>query len=573
MTLLAAILLVAPLALVAGAALGLRLSRRPAPAPEAPAEVETARLRVQRAEEEKDRARAAENLCRRIIDTTLDGVAVLDQAYTIEQWNPQAAAIFGWSKDEAVGQPLLRLAVAESAREELHRVISGRARPSDTPLFSRRAEIKGLRKNGQEFPLEIAVTPILRPESGVAYSVFLRDITERKRVDRLKNEFVCTVSHELRTPLTSIRGSLRLIAGGYTGELPAKARAMIEIANESCERLVALVNDILDVEKIESGKMTFDLRLHDTTALAAKAVEATQAFAQPFGVEMRVEAPSGPCPAIVDADRLIQVMTNLVSNAVKFSPKGGQVRVRVAPRGGRVRVEVQDLGPGIPEDFRSRIFQKFAQADASNGRRSAPGTGLGLSICKAIVDRLGGTIGFDSDAGAGTTFWFEVPGEAPRFAATSSGEGRAILVVESNPAVAELLSASCRKNGFAADVAPTAAEARERLAKGDYAGMSLDLDLPDAGGLDFLRELRRDRVLAAVPAIVVTSQRQETGRFPAGSDFDGIVDWLPKPLDIARFETALRGLAAAGPAAAFTEEPVDVIRDFLRRARPACAAV
>ncbi|HEX7897473.1 MAG TPA: ATP-binding protein [Planctomycetota bacterium] len=552
------------LALAAGTALGLWLARRrtstppaPAPAPEA-AEVETARW--QKAKEDLSRAVAAETLCRRIIDTTLDGVAVLDGRYVIEQWNPQAAAIFGWSKDEAIGQPLLKLAVAESARDELHRVISGRARPSDTPLFSRRTEIRGLRKNGQEFPLEIAVTPLLQPEKGVAYSVFLRDITERKRVDRLKNEFVATVSHELRTPLTSIRGSLRLIAGGFTGELPAKTRAMIDIANESCERLVALVNDILDIEKIESGKMSFALLPHDMTALAMKAVEATRAFAQPFGVEIRTEAPAGPCPAVVDADRIIQVITNLVSNAVKFSPKGGAVRVRVGPRGGKVRLAVEDLGAGIPDEFRSRIFQKFAQADASNERRSAPGTGLGLSICKAIVDRLGGTIGFESEAGRGSTFWFEIPG-----AGAPDAAGPAVLVVDGNPAEAEALASACRRLGFQADVASGAVQARERLAARSYAAMTLDVRLPDADGLAFLREPR-----PAVPAIVVTAERQATGRFTGAESQVGIVDWLTKPVDHARFEAALRGIAAAVPAEV-PEEPADVIRDFLRRSAPAGA--
>jgi PAS domain S-box-containing protein len=206
------------LALLAGTALGLWIARRrmsTSPALPVARERGDFETRWQQAEEELSKAVAGETLCRRIIDTTLDGVAVLDAAYAIERWNPQAAAIFGWSREEAIGRPLLQLAVAEASREELHRVISGRARPSDTPLFSRRTEIRGLRKDGQEFPLEIAVTPILQPEKGVAYSVFLRDITERKRVDRLKNEFVATVSHELRTPLTSIRGSLRLIAGGY----------------------------------------------------------------------------------------------------------------------------------------------------------------------------------------------------------------------------------------------------------------------------------------------------------------------------------------------------------------------
>lgn len=567
------------LALVVGTLVGWVLSRRrgrpatppAAPPDEAPPTDEASRLRREwkLAHEEKDRAIAGETLCRRIIDTTLDGVAVLDGDCRIERWNPQAAAIFGWDKDEAIGKPLLPLIVAEKSRAELQRVISGRARLSDTPLFSRRNEMLGRRKNGQEFPLEIAVTPLLQPEKGVSYSVFLRDISERKRVERLKNEFVSTVSHELRTPLTAIRGSLRLIAGGFTGELPAKTRTMINIANESCERLVTLVNDILDVEKIESGKVAFNLRLHDAGELAGKAVDATRAFAQPFGVEIRAEAPSGPCLAMMDADRIIQVMTNLISNAVKFSPKGECIRVRVTPRGGRVRVEVADRGPGIPEDFRPRVFQKFAQADASNDRCSQPGTGLGLSICKAIVERLGGSIGFDTAAGRGTTFWFEIPAEelppAPDEPASS------VLIVEDDPASAELIAAGCRSTSMKAEVASTASAARARLSKGSFAALILDLEMSDVSGFSFLREIRADARLRSLPVIVVTTRREDTGRFPAGDDLSSIVDWIQKPIDGSQVQSALRNIAAAGRDPRAGEGPGDAVRNYLRRATAAAA--
>jgi PAS domain S-box-containing protein len=541
-----------------GLAAGLRLGRRPAAATVSPApaispreaeEVETVRLRVKVrvAEEERERAMKAENLCRRVIDTTLDGVALLGPGLVIEHWNPQAAAIFGWSKEEAVGEPLLTLAVAEEHRDELRRVISGRARPSDTPLFSRRNEIRGLRKNGQEFPLEIAVTPLIHPGGGVAYSVFLRDITERKRVDRLKNEFVATVSHELRTPLTAIRGSLRLISGGFTGELPAKTRTMIDVAHESCERLVALVNDILDIEKIESGKMSFDLRPTDLGELAAKAVRSTLAYAAPFGVELR-EAVDSPCRALADEDRVIQVLTNLISNAVKFSPRGAAVDVRTFARDGRARIEVRDRGAGIPEEFRPRVFQKFAQADASNGR-TAVGTGLGLNICKAIIERHGGSIGFETEMGRGTTFWFELPGAAPRAPRAEAEERPSILIVERDAALAAQLSESCRDYGFQVEVVASAAPARERLAAGGYAALVLDLEAPEVEGLDFLRGLRRGA--SAPPTIVLSGRRQETGRFTNGADHAIVVDWLNKPLEAARFESLLRGLAAAeSPAAA-----------------------
>jgi len=228
---------------------------------------------------------------------------------------------------------------------------------------------------------------------------------------------------------------------------------------------------------------------------------------------------------------------------------------------------VSDRGPGIPEDFRPRIFQKFAQADASDGRLSAPGTGLGLSICKAIVERLGGTIGFETELGRGTTFWLELPADGAPAAARPGGP-RGLLVVESDPALAARLAEAAARNGFEPTIAAGAAEARRLLARGDFAAMSLDLELPDADGAELLRQLRREGVLSAVPAIVVTERRQDSGRFTPGS-FEGVVDWLSKPLAPARFDAALRNVAAAGRA----EEPMDAVRDFLRRAEPARASL
>ncbi len=217
-------------------------------------------------------------------------------------------------------------------------------------------------------------------EHGLIYAV-ARDIEEQKRIEQLKNDFVSVVSHELRTPLTSIRGSLGLIAGGVAGELPAKARSLVDIAAKNCERLVRLINDILDVEKIESGQMGFRLAPVDLAALAGQAVESNRAYAEGYEVELRIsflgEAVEGRGARVWgDADRLLQVITNLISNAVKFSPRGGVVEVAVTRGEGEARVAVTDHGPGVPPEFRQRIFEKFAQADSSSTREKG-GTGLG----------------------------------------------------------------------------------------------------------------------------------------------------------------------------------------------------
>jgi signal transduction histidine kinase len=214
------------------------------------------------------------------------------------------------------------------------------------------------------------------------------------------------VSHELRTPLTSIRGSLGLLAGGAAGDLPEAARSLLDIAASNCERLVRLINDILDMEKIESGKMAFVPEPVALAPLVEQAVLSNRAYAHGFGVEIRIEE-AVPGRVLADADRLHQVLTNLLSNAARHSPRGAAVEVRVRRAAGRLCVSVADRGAGIPPEFQPRVFEKFAQADTSSTRREK-GTGLGLSISRAIIERHGGRIWFETAPGAGTTFSFEL---------------------------------------------------------------------------------------------------------------------------------------------------------------------
>ena len=234
------------------------------------------------------------------------------------------------------------------------------------------------------------------------------DITESKEIERMKNEFIATVSHELRTPLTAIVGALGLLKELAAGKLPADAATFLGMAQQNSERLTALINDILDIEKIESGRMEFRAEPVTIPALLEKAVTLNAPYADRLGVRFELAQPIPAVTVTSDPDRLLQVITNLMSNAAKFSPAGSAVTVSADMREDAVRVAVTDRGPGIPEEFRDRIFGKFAQADSSDTRRKG-GTGLGLAISKAIVERMGGTIGFDSVAGRGSTFYFDLP--------------------------------------------------------------------------------------------------------------------------------------------------------------------
>jgi len=263
-----------------------------------------------------------------------------------------------------------------------------------------------LRKNGTEFPVEVGLNPI-RIGHGLLVLAVIVDITERKRLERLKDEFVSTVSHELRTPLTSIFSSLGLLVGNAGGTLPDTTRRLLSIAYTNSQRLVRLVNDILDIEKMECGQVAFNLMAVDLRSLVEQTIEANRGFAESYRVNIRL---GSMADGIVqaDPDRLSQVVTNLLSNAIKFSPPHGEVVVAAERRGDALRLSVRDHGPGIPADFKSRVFEKFAQADGTNAKQKS-GTGLGLSIVKQIVGRLGGKVDFADAPGGGTIFYVDLP--------------------------------------------------------------------------------------------------------------------------------------------------------------------
>ena len=339
----------------------------------------------------------------------------------------------------------------------------------------------------------------------------LEDITQRRQIDQMKREFISTVSHELRTPLTSIRGSLGLIEGGVLGKLPDKVEAMVKIAYQNSERLVRIINDILDVEKIESGKLELHIQPVALPQLLQQALEVNQGYAERHKVRFVLEtAPQGEV-VLADPDRLMQVMANLLSNAAKFSQPGADVTVRARVQGDVARVEVEDRGAGIPEEFRSRVFEKFAQADASTSRRFE-GTGLGLSITRQLLQAMHGTIGFNSVVGQGTTFHFELPradsgthqADVPADSDTSrcrvliyedqSTRGAQsvriprILHVEDDIDLSQVIDAALAGRAEVV-TAPSLQAAEQLLAESAFSLVVLDLKLPDGNGLHLLENL------------------------------------------------------------------------------------
>ncbi len=319
--------------------------------------------------------------------------------------NPAFERMTGYRSEQVLGKSPRLLQGPKTSRVELDRIREAvrLARPI-------RAELINYHQNGEEYWIEIDIVPITNADGVTTHLAAVeRDITERKLQEQRKIEFVSTVSHELRTPLTSIRGALGLINGGVLGALPPKAGDMLRLAYDNANRLSGLIDDLLNVQKLEAGMMQFDFVVVALAAQLNDAVATILPFASRLAVNVEIDGQLPDCQIRVDPGRLAQVMANLLSNACKYSPAGGTVSVRASiALAHAVRIEVEDRGPGIAEPFRKRIFQKFAQADSSASPGKG-GTGLGLAIAREIVQHMGGTIGYDSVPGQGSVFFIELP--------------------------------------------------------------------------------------------------------------------------------------------------------------------
>src|SRR4051812_23527413 len=336
-------------------------------------------------------------------------VLELDPQGLITQVNPGAELLFGFAAAELIGGRVKERLVLQELRAEFDRQWAHLAE-SRQPLSA--LKIRSPRRDGLQVVCEWTVTPLVNPE-GTVIAVIAQgqDVTLQLEAARVKKEFTSTLSHELRTPLTSIIGSLQLINSGVLGDLTQDIAELTAVAERNGTRLLDLINDLLDIEKIESGKLTLSPEVSDLAELVRESLVLNKAFAERFKV--RFEFAAAPAHRSVHADRkrLLQVMTNLLSTAAKFSPEGGTVEVAMQSTGAVVRVAVHDRGPGIPEAFRGRIFGRFAQADSTTSRQKS-GTGLGLAISKRLVEMMQGRIGFEPREGGGTTFWFELPVQA-----------------------------------------------------------------------------------------------------------------------------------------------------------------
>jgi PAS domain S-box-containing protein len=337
------------------------------------------------------------------VEVCPSGIIVVGADGVIRLVNAEIERLFGYSREELCGRsidvllpPALR---NKHATERRHYGKRPHARH-----FGAARDFRACRRDGSEFPVEIGLNPI-RVGDGVMVVAAVVDISERKRLERARDEFVATVSHELRTPMTAITASLGLLLADASNHPSQPAVHLLQIAHDNCRRLVRMLDDLLDLKKLEAGQMPFRFERCDGRTLLERAIETTRSLAVDRGVTIRLEAPADPVALYVDPDRLIQVVTNLLSNALKASPNGKDVLVTLEQRTPCLRIGVRDYGAGIPAEFRSRIFTSFAQP---TGARKG-GSGLGLSIAQKIVAGLHGRIGFEDAPGGGTVFYVELP--------------------------------------------------------------------------------------------------------------------------------------------------------------------
>ncbi len=482
-----------------------------------------------------------------VIDNVVDGIITIGERGTIESFNPAARQIFGYSDAEVIGQNV-KMLMPEPYHSEHDGYLEHHITTGEKRVIGIGREVTGRRKDGTTFPMELAVSEVVI-DNNRNFVGIIRDITERKRNEQMQKEFISTVSHELRTPLTSIRGSLGLILGGVTGELSDKTRALLTIANNNSERLIHLINDILDLDKISAGKMQFKNKVVNLVSVVTQAIDSNKGYGDQFGVTFNlITNPDEIIIVRIDEKRMAQVMSNLFSNAAKYSPKNGQVKISIQTQDNRVCISVHDDGKGIPEEFKSRIFNKFAQADSSDTRQKG-GTGLGLNITKAIIENMRGNISFESAAGQGTTFHIELPLWDNKFkpAIPNSGEHKQtstsnaplLLIVEDDQDVSKLLSIMVEKEGYRYHQAFSYPEAVAQIKNHHYDAITLDLMIPGGSGLTLLQELRENEATHNLPIIVISAKAKE-GQLEVEETAFSMVDWIEKPIDEKRLLESIR---------------------------------
>ncbi|MDY0087945.1 MAG: response regulator [Coriobacteriia bacterium] len=453
-----------------------------------------------------------------ILAATSDGMIVLDPTGRVELINQAAAQLLGSPAEDLLGEPVDVVALLGLDEEPENGVAIEviRSEPEHRVYIVRMNRIMGL--DGE----------------GAGHVISAHDITAEREAAVMKNEFVSMVSHELRTPLTSIKGYVDLVAEGDAGEINEMQKEFLTIVQENSDRLVALINDILDISRIESGRVHLKVDPLEVPELIQGVIETFRTYAKSSDVQLMWVSEEPMPRAAGDRDRIGQVLMNLVSNAIKYSPGGGSVTVRARQDGEQVVVSVHDTGIGIALEDQEQLFSKFYRVDSSL-TRDIGGTGLGLSICKSVVELLGGDVGCESEPGEGSTFWFTLPIAScelvrkPELEGPLDSAGGLVLVIDRDPNTCDLIGTYLRKRGYDVEYAHDAADAHEKALRLRPRAITLDVMLEEEDGFELLHQLKEDPDTRDIPVVVLSVVCDEGRSLRLGA-----ADYLEKPIDHER---------------------------------------
>ncbi|MDO8885393.1 response regulator [Candidatus Oleimmundimicrobium sp.] len=417
--------------------------------------------------------------------------------------------------------------------------------------------------------IQIKTSSILNKNNEfLGYVKSIRDITAEKEISQLKNEFISTVSHELRTPLTSIKGYIDLLLEQEAGNVNQTQREFLSIVKQNNDRLVVLINDLLDISKIESGRVHLRIKSYNLAEILAEVVNTFKTLANQKKQIIKLRISKNLPKIAADRDKMSQVMANLISNAIKYTPTGGTIKIGTKRNDSRVEIYVTDTGIGVSPEDQKNLFTKFFRVDNSLTREIG-GTGLGLSICKKIIELHGGKIWVDSELGKGSTFTLSIPiyeiieeektkRNLSKFLKKGFRKGKKILVVDDEPEIAMLLQIYLEKEGYSVIKAFSGEEALEVARQESPDLITLDIMMDKMDGFEVLRELKDKSDTANIPVIVLSIVSDEYRGIKLGA-----VDYLTKPINIEKLSrtvsNALRSSAGASKKVLIVDDDKDLV--------------